>query len=71
MRRRWSRRSSARNALLASMSGVVAKTDQRVLGPGGVVEGTQRAVEPGQRHPRRAAREPQSALTRFSPTPSP
>jgi len=26
------------------MSGVVAKTDQRVLGPGGVVEGTQRAV---------------------------
>jgi phospholipid/cholesterol/gamma-HCH transport system substrate-binding protein len=28
----------------ASMSGVVAKTDQRVLGPGGVVEGTQRAV---------------------------
>jgi len=33
------------NALLASMSGVVAKTDQRVLGPGGVVEGTQRAVD--------------------------
>ena len=33
------------NALLAAMSGVVAKTDQRVLGPGGVVEGTQRAVD--------------------------
>src|SRR5262245_1280352 len=33
------------NALLASMNGVVAKTDQRVLGPGGVVDGTQRAVE--------------------------
>src|ERR1044071_6229403 len=33
------------NALLASMSGVVAKTDQRVLGPGGVVESTQRAVD--------------------------
>jgi phospholipid/cholesterol/gamma-HCH transport system substrate-binding protein len=33
------------NALLASMSGIVAKTDQRVLGPGGVVEGTQRAVD--------------------------
>jgi phospholipid/cholesterol/gamma-HCH transport system substrate-binding protein len=33
------------NALLASMQGVVAKTDQRVLGPGGVIEGTQRAVD--------------------------
>jgi phospholipid/cholesterol/gamma-HCH transport system substrate-binding protein len=33
------------NALLASMQGVVARTDQRVLGPGGVIEGTQRAVD--------------------------
>jgi phospholipid/cholesterol/gamma-HCH transport system substrate-binding protein len=33
------------NALLASMGAVVAKADQRVLGPGGVVEGTQRAVD--------------------------
>ena len=32
------------NALLASMSGIIAKTDQRILGQGGVVEGTQRAV---------------------------
>jgi phospholipid/cholesterol/gamma-HCH transport system substrate-binding protein len=33
------------NALLASINGLVARTDQRVLGPGGVVEGTQRAVD--------------------------
>ena len=33
------------NALLASISGVVAKADQRILGAGGVVEGTQRAVD--------------------------
>jgi len=33
------------NALLASMNGVVAKVDRRVLGAGDVVEGTQHAVE--------------------------
>jgi phospholipid/cholesterol/gamma-HCH transport system substrate-binding protein len=33
------------NALLASMNGLVAKADQRILGAGGVVEGTQRAVD--------------------------
>jgi len=33
------------NALLASIGGVVAKADQRILGAGGVVEGTQRAVD--------------------------
>jgi phospholipid/cholesterol/gamma-HCH transport system substrate-binding protein len=33
------------NALLASMSGVVAKADQRILGSGGVVEGAQRAFD--------------------------
>jgi phospholipid/cholesterol/gamma-HCH transport system substrate-binding protein len=33
------------NALLASINGLVARTDQRVLGAGGVVEGTQRAVD--------------------------
>jgi phospholipid/cholesterol/gamma-HCH transport system substrate-binding protein len=33
------------NALLASMQGVVTRTDQRVLGAGGVIEGTQRAVD--------------------------
>jgi len=33
------------NALLSSMNGLVARTDQRILGPGGVVEGTQRAVD--------------------------
>jgi phospholipid/cholesterol/gamma-HCH transport system substrate-binding protein len=33
------------NALLASINGLVARTDQRVLGPGGVVEGTQRALD--------------------------
>jgi phospholipid/cholesterol/gamma-HCH transport system substrate-binding protein len=27
------------------MNGLVARTDRRVLGPGGVVEGTQRAVD--------------------------
>ena len=32
------------NALLASLDGLVAKTDQRVLGPGGVVDETQKAV---------------------------
>jgi phospholipid/cholesterol/gamma-HCH transport system substrate-binding protein len=33
------------NALLSSMNGLVSRTDRRVLGPGGVVEGTQRAVD--------------------------
>ena len=33
------------NALLASLDGVVAKTDQRMFGAGGVVDGTQRAVD--------------------------
>ena len=33
------------NALLAAMNSVVARTDQRVLGPGGVMEGTQRVLE--------------------------
>lgn len=32
------------NALLASLDGLVVKTDQRVLGPGGVVDETQKAV---------------------------
>jgi phospholipid/cholesterol/gamma-HCH transport system substrate-binding protein len=33
------------NALLASLDGVVAKTDERMFGSGGVVDGTQRAVD--------------------------
>ncbi len=33
------------NALLASLEGVVTKTDQRLFGAGGVVDGTQRAVD--------------------------
>ena len=32
------------NSLLASMSGLVAKTDQRVFAAGGVIDGTERAV---------------------------
>jgi phospholipid/cholesterol/gamma-HCH transport system substrate-binding protein len=33
------------SALLASLDGVVAKTDERMFGSGGVVDGTQRAVD--------------------------
>jgi|SRR5687768_12321327 phospholipid/cholesterol/gamma-HCH transport system substrate-binding protein len=33
------------NALLASLEGVVSKTDRRLFGAGGVVDGTQRAVD--------------------------
>jgi phospholipid/cholesterol/gamma-HCH transport system substrate-binding protein len=32
------------NALLASMDGLVAKADQRVLGPGGIADETQKAI---------------------------
>src|SRR5687767_12755523 len=36
---------SSLNGVARRVDGVVARTDQRVLGPGGVVDGTQRAVD--------------------------